>query len=110
MAFFGENGIHAWAQAELSGTPSYRDAYNISSLDDRGVGRIRFNFSVAAINNDFAFVALSGNATGTTTAARTINNDETVTTTSFSVRNLNTNMVNTVTDDSLINVIVVSNN
>ena len=71
---------------------------------------MRFNFSVAAINNDFAFVALSGNATGTTTAARTINNDETVTTTSFSVRNLNTNMVNTVTDDSLINVIVVSNN
>ena len=110
MAFFGENGIHAWAQAELSGTPSYRDAYNISSIDDRGVGRMRFNFSVAAINNDFAFVALSGNATGPTTAARTINNDETVTTTSFSVRNLNTNMVNTVTDDSLINVIVVSNN
>ena len=110
MAFFGENGIHAWAQAELSGTPSARDSYNISSLDDRGVGRIRFNFSVAAINNDFAFVALSGNATGTTTAARTINNDETVTTTSFAVRNLNTNNVNTVTDDSLINVIVVSNN
>ena len=110
MAFFGENGIHAWAQAYLNGTPDYRDAYNISSIDDRGVGRMRFNFSFAAINNDFAFVALSGNATGTTTAARTINNDETVTTTSFSVRNLNTNMVNTVTDDSLINVIVVSNN
>lgn len=110
MAFFGENGIHAWAQAHLNGTPNYRDAYNISSIDDRGTGRIRFNFSVAAINNDFAFVALSGNATGTTTAARAINNDETVTTTSFAVRNLNTNNVNTVTDDSLINVIVVSNN
>ena len=110
MAFFGENGIHAWAQAEQTGTPSVRDSYNISSLNDVGTGRLGFNFSVAAINNDFAFVALSGNATGTTTAARTINNDETVTTTSFSVRNLNTNMVNTVTDDSLINVIVVSNN
>ena len=110
MAFFGENGIHAWAQAEQTGTPSVRDSYNISSLNDVGTGRRGFNFSVAAINNDYAFVALSGNATGTTTAARTINNDETVTTTSFSVRNLNTNMVNTVTDDSLINVIVVSNN
>ena len=110
MAFFGENGIHAWAQAELSGTPSYRDAYNISSLDDRGVGRIRFNFSVAAINNDFAFVALSGNATGTTTSARTMNNDATVTTGYFALRNLNTNNVNSVTDDTLINVIAVSNN
>ena len=110
MAFFGENGIHAWAQAELSGTPSNRDSYNISSLDDRGVGRIRFNFSVAAINNDFAFCALSGNQTGTTTSARAINNDETVTTTSFSIRILNTNNTNTVTDDTLINVIAVSNN
>ena len=110
MAFFGENGIHAWAQAELSGTPSNRDSYNISSLDDRGVGRIRFNFSVAAINNDFAFCALSGNQTGNTTSARAINNDETVTTTSFAIRILNTNNVNSVTDDTLINVIAVSNN
>ena len=110
MAFFGENGIHAWAQAEQSGTPSVRDSYNISSLDDRGTGRLRFNFSVAAINNDFAFCALCGNSTGTTTSARAINNDETVTTTSFSIRMLNTNNVNSVIDDTLINVIVVSNN
>ena len=110
MAFFGENGIHAWAQAYLNGTPDYRDAYNISSLNDVGTGRLGFNFSVAAINNDYAFVALSGNSTGTTTSARTINNDATVTTSYFAIRNLNTNNVNSVVDDSLINVIVVSNN
>ena len=110
MPYFGENAIHAWAQAEQSGTPSVRDSYNISSLNDVGTGRLGFNFSVAAINNDYAFVALSGNVTGTTTSARTINNDATVTTSYFAIRNLNTNNVNTVTDDSLINVIVVSNN
>ena len=109
MPYFGENAIHAWAQAEQSGTPSVRDSYNISSVTDIATGRLGFNLSVAAINNDYAFTALCGN-TGTTTSARAINNDETVTTTSFSIRILNTNSQNTVTDDTLINVIVVSNN
>ena len=109
MPYFGENAIHAWAQAEQSGTPSVRDSYNISSVTDVATGRLGFNFSVAAINNDYAFTALSGNVTGTTTSARAINNDATVTTTYFAIRNLNVNNTNAVVDDSLINVIVVSN-
>ena len=110
MPYFGENAIHAWAQAEQSGTPSVRDSYNISSLTDVGTGRLGFDFSVAAINNDYSFCCLTGNATGTTTSARAVNNDATPTTTYFAIRNLNVNNTNTVTDDSLINVIVVSNN
>ena len=39
-----------------------------------------------------------------------MNNDATVTSGYFALRNLNTNNVNSVVDDSLINVIVVSNN
>ena len=110
MPYFGENAIHAWAQAEQSGTPSVRDSYNISSLTDVAQGRLGFDFSVAAINNDYSFVALTGNATGTTTSGRTVNNDATPTTTYFAIRNLNMNNTNNPTDDSLINVIVVSNN
>ena len=109
MAYFGENGIHAWAQIN-GDNHTIRDSYNISSITDVGTGRHGFTFSVAAINNDYAFVALTGNVSGTTTSARAVNNDATVTTTYFAIRNLNVNNTNTVTDDSLINVIVVSNN
>ena len=109
MPYFGENAIHAWAQAEQSGTPSVRDSYNISSVTDIATGRLGFNLSVAAINNDYAFTALCGN-TGTTTSARSINNDAAVTTTYLAIRMLNTNNVNSVVDEQLVNVIVVSNN
>ena len=107
MAYFGENAIFAWAQANHDSV-SMRDSYNMTSVVDVGTGRLGFNLATAAPNNDYAFCALAGNATGQTTSGRTINNDATMTTTYFAIRILNMNSGNAPIDDNLINVIVVS--
>ena len=109
MASFGENAVHAWARVNQTGSQSVTDSYNVSSITDSGTGRTQFNFSTNAINNDFAYVSMAGNVNSTTTSGRTQNNDNSQTTSSFRLRNLNTNS-DSQTDDSLINVIVISDN
>ena len=110
MAYFGENTCHAWANINcVNGQDTVRDSYNISSVTDIGTGRQQFNFSTNAINNDFVYVSMAGNVSSTTTSGRTQNNDNSQTTSSFRLRNLNTNS-DTNKDDTLVNVIVISDN
>ena len=109
MASFGENAVHAWARVNQTGSQSVTDSYNISSVTDNGTGRTIFNFSTNAINNDFVYVSMAGNEGSTTTSGRTQTNDGSQTTSSFRLRNLNTNS-DAQTDDTLVNVIVISDN
>lgn len=110
MAYFGENTCHAWANINCKNNQdTVRDSYNISSVTDIGAGRQQFNFSTNAINNDFVYVSMAGNEGSTTTSGRTQTNDGSQTTSSFRLRNLNTNS-DTQKDDTLVNVIVISDN
>ena len=109
MASFGENAVHAWARVNQTGSQSVTDSYNVSSVTDNGVGRTIFNFSTNAINNDFVYVSMAGNEGSTTTSGRTQTNDGSQTTSSFRLRNLNTNS-DSQKDDTLVNVIVISDN
>ena len=106
MAMFGENTCKAWADASMAGTMSLRDSYNFSSVADIGTGRIRFSFDVDAVASKYAIATLSGNNSGTTTSARARNLDSSRAAANFTVRNLNVNNANTVTDDTYIGVIV----
>ena len=106
MAMFGENTCKAWADASMSGSMSLRDSYNFSSVTDVATGRIRFNFDVDAVASKYAIATLSGNNSGTTTSGRTRNLDSSRAAANFTVRNLNVNNANTVTDDTYIGVIV----
>ena len=111
MASFGENAVHAWANINQSGSQSIVDSYNISSIDDSGTGRTRFNFSTAAINNDFSFICNAANRNSTTTSARTQNNDEELTTTSCRIRNfLVSGSSDSTNDDSFCSIIILSDN
>ena len=111
MASFGENPVHAWANINQNSSQSIVDSYNMSSLDDVATGRTRFNFSTAAINNDFSYICVAGNRTGTTTSSRTQNNDESLTTTSCRIRNfVVSGSSDSLTDDSYLSIIILSDN
>ena len=111
MASFGENAVHAWANINQDSSQSIVDSYNMSSLDDVATGRTRFNFSTAAINNDFSYICVAGNRTGTTTSSRTQNNDESLTTTSCRIRNfVVSGSSDSLTDDSYLSIIILSDN
>lgn len=111
MASFGENAVHAWANINQNSSQSIVDSYNMSSLDDVATGRTRFNFSTAAINNDFSYICVAGNRTGTTTSSRTQNNDESLTTTSCRIRNfVVSGSSDSLTDDSYLSIIILSDN
>ena len=111
MASFGENALHAWANINQNSSQSIVDSYNMSSLDDVATGRTRFNFSTAAINNDFSYICVAGNRTGTTTSSRTQNNDESLTTTSCRIRNfVVSGSSDSLTDDSYLSIIILSDN
>ena len=111
MASFGENAVHAWANINQNSSQSIVDSYNMSSLDDVATGRTRFNFSTAAINNDFAYVCVAGNRSTTTTQSRTQNNDESLTTTSCRIRNfVVSGSSDSLTDDSYLSIIILSDN
>ena len=109
MASFGENAVHAWARVNQTGSQSVTDSYNVSSVTDAGTGRTQFNFSTNAINNDFVYVSMAGNEGSTTTSGRTQTNDGSQTTSSFRLRNINTNGP-AQKNDTLVNVIVISDN
>ena len=106
MAVVGENTVHAWCQLEQSGNHSCRDSYNVASVTDMGVGRTKFTFSSNAVNNDYVWVGNSGNHSNTTTSARTVNNDGAMTTSQFSIRNIQS--TSGANDDTMVNIIVVS--
>ena len=111
MASFGENAVHAWANINQNSSQSIVDSYNMSSIDDVATGRTRFNFSTAAINNDFAYVCVAGNRSTTTTQSRTQNNDESLTTTSCRIRNfVVSGSSDSLTDDSYLSIIILSDN
>ena len=109
MAYFGENGIFAWAQGNTgSNANTLRDSYNMTSLTDVNTGRIQFNFSTNAVNNDYAIVSLSGNEHTTTTAPRVRTIDADFSVSNCRIRNLNVdnNATGTTVNDGLINIIV----
>ena len=112
MASFGENAVHAWANINQNSSQSIVDSYNMSSLDDVATGRTRFNFSTAAINNDFSYICVAGNRSTTTTQSRTQNNDESLTTTSCRIRNFQVGSGSTdvVSDESFLSIIILSDN
>ena len=43
MAYFGDNGCHAWGCANHQGT--LHAGYNVSSVTDNGTGDATFNFT-----------------------------------------------------------------
>ena len=106
MAYFGENFIHAWCNANHDSV-SVRDSYNISSITDNGTGRMKFNFSTNANNTTYVFSGIAGNQTGTTTVGRILMNDAAVNVAHFSIRYRS---VSTVLDDNLVSVICVAEN
>ena len=109
MAYFRENGIFAWAQGNTaSNANTLRDSYNMTSLTDVSTGRIRFNFSTNAVNNDYAIVSLSGNEHTTTTAPRVRVIDASFSVSNCQIRNLNVsgNATGSEANDGLINIIV----
>ena len=112
MASFGENAVHAWANINQDSGQTIVNSRNMSSSDDVATGRTRFNFSTAAINNDFAYVCVAGNRSTTTTQSRTQNNDESLTTTSCRIRNFQVGSGSTdvVSDESFLSIIILSDN
>lgn len=108
MALYGENTVHMWANVNTkAGQETIRDSYNLTSLTETADGRWIFGFATAAINNDYAVAAMSGNQTGTTTAPRAQNPDNTWATTGFRIRNMNVDgwSTGTAVEDSQITVI-----
>jgi|TARA_R100000455_G_C6240542_1_gene99586 hypothetical protein len=109
MASFGENAVHAWANINMNSGQTIVNSRNMSSIDDVATGRTRFNFSTAAINNDFAYICVAGNRSSTTTQSRTQNNDETLSTTSCRIRNfVLQGSSDSTNDDSFLSIIVLS--
>ena len=103
MAFRGENFVHMWVNYDHD-TQTVRDSYNIASVTDVGTGRLTFNFSTNANNANYAYSAIAGNKTGTTTSGRTFSNEGTAAG-SFSVRYRASSGV---LDDNLVTVICVA--
>jgi hypothetical protein len=103
MAFRGGNFVHMWVNFDHD-TLTVRDSYNIASVTDVGTGRLTFNFSINANNATYAYAAIAGNASGTTTSGRTFSNEGTAVG-SFSVRYRYNQAV---LDDSLVNAICVA--
>lgn len=52
MAYFGDNAIHAWGNANDNGT--LRTGYNISGVTDNGSGDMTATFSTNAANSNYA--------------------------------------------------------
>jgi len=50
-----------WANWSTTGTAALNDSHNVSSLDDRGTGWTRINFSNNIGNSSYAVTALAGN-------------------------------------------------
>jgi len=50
-----------WANWSTTGTAALNDSHNVSSLDDRGTGWSRINFSNNLGNSSYAVTALAGN-------------------------------------------------
>lgn len=108
MALYGENTVHMWANVNIkAGQETIRDSHNMTSLVETNTGRWSFYFSTNAANNDYAVAAISGNSSGTTTAARQQNPDNTWGTTGFRIRNMNcdNNSTGTAVNDSVVTVI-----
>ena len=106
MAFRGGNFVHMWVNFDHD-TLTVRDSYNIASVTDVGTGRLTFNFSINANNATYAYAAIAGNASGTTTSGRTQNNDEALSVGTFRIRNYNAT-AGTNKDDTFVSVIVIS--
>ena len=52
MAYFGDNAIHAWGNANDNG--SLHSGYNIDDVDDNGSGDATMNFVTNAANSNYA--------------------------------------------------------
>ena len=52
MAYFGDNAIHAWGCAGVTG--NLNSGYNIDDVDDNGAGDATMNFSTNAANANYA--------------------------------------------------------
>ena len=55
----------------VSGTPTAQDSFNVSSLSDRGTGRVAFSFTNDMSNANFAGGGLAGHDSGTGSSGKT---------------------------------------
>ena len=55
-----QGSCKAWVNLNGTGTIAIRDSFNVSSIDDLGIGHYRANFTTAMANTDFCAIATSG--------------------------------------------------
>ena len=59
----GQQACKAWVNFNGQGTVAIRDAYNVSSITDNGVGRYYVNFATAMADANYSFISTcSGDA------------------------------------------------
>ena len=106
MAFFGENSCDAWVNFVGTGTVSFRDSFNVSSITDHATGEYSVTFSTAFSNNDYCAVADAGGTSGIPTTKIVVTDDADFSTTGFRFQVLST-VNNGVMDNNVTCVMVI---
>jgi len=102
-----QGSAKAWVNFDGTGTPSIREAYNVSSITDNGTGDYTVNLTTALADANYACVGASGTNGTTATSGRSFQpNTSSPSTTSFrfSIRLTDNNMTNF--DDPLVYVAI----